>query len=151
MNHQTYLAFDYGTKLIGVAVGGTRSGSAQGLTTVRVGKKGPDWQVISRLVEQWLPNSFVVGLPLNMDGSTSKLTKLAEKFGNSLNQRYNLQVRMVDERLTTVAAKEQLKQSGISPSPQHKTDLDEIAARTILQAFLDDTKAGAIGGGPDFD
>jgi RNase H-fold protein (predicted Holliday junction resolvase) len=67
----TFLAFDYGKTSIGVAVGSTVSGQAQDLTTVKSVSGQPDWKHISGLVQEWQPQGFVVGLPLNMDESES--------------------------------------------------------------------------------
>lgn len=131
------LAFDYGTDAIGVAVGGTHSGLAQDLATVRSGGRGPDWEHISRLIEEWQPQALVVGLPKNMDDSDNPMTHAAQQFGNLLAERYHLAVHMVDERLTTVAAKNSLTESGV-PRRRHKAMLDRLAARAILQTFLDE-------------
>ncbi len=133
----TFLAFDYGEKSIGVAVGSTESGLAQDLTTVKVSSRGIDWEHISRLIQEWRPQALVVGLPLNMDDSPNPMTWDAQRFGNRLGDRYNLPVHMVDERLTTVAAKNSLAESGV-PARRHKSKLDRLAAKAILQTFLDE-------------
>ncbi|HKQ31404.1 MAG TPA: Holliday junction resolvase RuvX [Burkholderiales bacterium] len=136
MSARSYLGFDYGSKFIGVAVGSTQSGQAQALATVRVSaSKEPDWQHLSRLVQEWRPNALVVGLPLNMDGSDQAMTRAARAFGDRLKERYNLPVHMVDERLTTRAAKDVLYAEGVAGTRQ-KRRLDEVAAQTILQSFL---------------
>lgn len=137
MTVRVYLGFDYGGKFIGVAVGSTASGLAQPAATVRVSaNKTPDWDQISRLVREWRPDAFVVGLPLNMDGSEQTMTHAARAFGDRLRERYNLPVHMVDERLTTRAAKDVLYAAGIAGT-RHKEHLDKVAAQTILQSFLD--------------
>ena len=133
---KSYLGFDYGGKFIGVAVGSTQSGQAQALATVRVSaSKVPDWQHIARLIEEWRPNALVVGLPLNMDGSEQAMTRAVRAFGDRLKERYNLPIIMVDERLTTRVAKDQLYAEGVAGTRQ-KARLDEMAAQTILQSFL---------------
>ncbi|MBI5611598.1 MAG: Holliday junction resolvase RuvX [Gammaproteobacteria bacterium] len=133
----TYLAFDYGSKQIGVAVGGSHSGLAESLANVQVGRSGPDWAHISRLIAEWRPAALVVGLPLNMDDSENTMTAAARKFGNRLQGRYNLPVHMVDERLTSVAAKNALVEAGV-PFARRKARVDKLAAQAILQAFLDE-------------
>ena len=138
MKSHTVLAFDYGEKFIGVAVGSTQSGLAQALTTVNATKKGPDWAEITGLIAEWEPDWLVVGLPLNMDGTESELTRAARRFGDRLKGRYNLPVHMVDERLTTIAAKTMLTDSGRSGKRQHKPDIDKLAAQAILQSFFED-------------
>lgn len=133
----TYLAFDYGSKQIGVAVGGRHSGLAQTLANVQVGRGGPDWAHISRLIAEWRPDALVVGLPLNMDDSENAMTAAARKFGNRLQGRYNLPVHMVDERLTSVDAKNALVEAGVRFT-RRKSRVDQLAAQAILQAFLDE-------------
>lgn len=132
----TFLGFDYGGKAIGVAVGSLHSREAQALATLRVAASGePDWAAINALVAEWNPAALVVGLPLNMDGSRNPMTRAARRFGNDLRTRYNLPVHMVDERLTTLSAKRDLYDAGI-PGRQHKRHLDRLAAREILQSYL---------------
>lgn len=133
----TYLAFDYGSKQIGVAVGGRHSGLAQTLANVQVGRGGPDWAHISRLIAEWRPDALVVGLPLNMDDSENAMTAAARKFGNRLQGRYNLPVHMVDERLTSVDAKNALVEAGVRFT-RRKARVDQLAAQAILQAFLNE-------------
>jgi putative Holliday junction resolvase len=137
MTSATFLAFDYGTKAIGVAVGSTHSGLAQDLATVHAGRHGPDWEHIARLIAEWQPQALIVGLPKNMDDSDNAMTEAARQFGNHLHARYNLPVHMVDERLTTVAAKTSLTESGV-PLRRQKSKLDRLAAKSILQSFLDE-------------
>lgn len=137
MKANTYLAFDFGRKHIGVAVGRSASRLAQALDTVAARNELPDWDHITRLIEEWQPCALVVGLPLNMDDTENDMTRAAKKFGNRLRARYNLPVHMVDERLTSVAAKNVLIEAGV-PQKQHKSKLDRLAAQTILQAFLDE-------------
>jgi putative Holliday junction resolvase len=134
---RVYLGFDYGGKFIGVAVGSTQSGLAQPVATVRVSAgREPDWDQIARLIAEWRPHALVVGLPLHMDGSEQAMTRAARAFGERLKERYNLPLHMVDERLTTRAAKDQLYAAGVAGT-RHKSRLDKVAAQTILQSFLD--------------
>jgi len=133
----TFLAFDYGEKYIGVAAGSRHSRQAQALTTLRGSAKNPDWVGISRLINEWRPDALVVGLPLNMDGSDNPMTRFARAFGQRLQDRYNLPVHMVDERLSTLAARDILNEAGV-PMRRHKSHLDRLAAQTILQAFLNE-------------
>lgn len=132
-----YLAFDYGEKYIGVAAGSRHSRRAEPVTTLRGSAKNPDWVRISRLIGEWRPHALVVGLPLNMDGSDNPMTRAARAFGQRLKERYNLPVHMVDERLSTLAARDILNQAGV-PMRRHKSRLDQVAAQTILQAFLNE-------------
>ena len=82
------LAFDFGTRRIGVAVGNELLHSARELTPLPARDGIPDWNVVTRLIEEWQPDLFVVGLPLNMDGTESLMSTRARKFGNRLHGRY---------------------------------------------------------------
>lgn len=136
MKPQTFLGFDFGEKYIGVAVGRLPTRLAQPLETLAASRGEPDWMRVSRLIEAWQPDAFVVGLPLNMDDSENALTAAARRFGNRLRGRYNLPVHMVDERLTSVIARQDLIEAGVTPK-RLKSKVDKLAAQTILQAFLD--------------
>ncbi len=140
MKGRTFLGFDYGEKVIGVAVGSTYSGLAEPLTALPGGRH-TDWARLTRLIEQWRPDALVVGLPLNLDGSENEMTGLARRFGKRLQARYNLPVHMVDERLTTRMAAGVLYEAGI-PGRRHKRRLDKLAAQAILQAFLHEGAGG---------
>ena len=137
MTGTTYLGFDYGKKQIGVAVGHGESRMAHALDTVSARQERPDWDHITRLIEEWRPSALVVGLPLNMDDSENDMTRAAKKFGNRLQGRYNLPVHMVDERLTSVMAKNTLQEAGVRYQ-RRATYIDKLAAQAILQAFLDE-------------
>ena len=137
MSSATYLGFDFGRKHIGVAVGRGEVRLAHALDTVAVHSDRPDWDHITRLIQEWRPSALVVGLPLNMDDSENDMTQAAKKFGNRLQGRYNLPVHMVDERLTSVMAKNTLQEAGV-PFKRRKSSIDKLAAQAILQAFLDE-------------
>jgi len=128
---RTLLGFDYGLQRIGVAVGQELTGTASALTTVRANDGKPDWQAISKLFEQWQPDEVVIGLPLNMDGSESELSRRAQRFGNQLHGRYNLPAHLVDERLTSLQAEEELRGRA-----HKKADIDKVAAKIILESWL---------------
>jgi len=128
---ETFLAFDYGDKRIGVAVGQSLTGTATPLRSVSVRDREPDWDVIARLVSDWLPDALVVGLPLNMDGSEQIATHSARRFTRKLAARFALPVHFADERLTTVEAKRRLEADGRAGE-----DDDPVAAQVILEAWL---------------
>ena len=140
MTGGSFLAFDYGKRHTGVAVGSRQSGAAQPLTVLTAHAQEPDWEGIGKLIEEWRPRALVVGLPLNMDGSENAITHAARKFGAALQARYNLPVHMVDERLSSRAATEMLLEAGV-PLKRHKRMIDSRAAQTILQTFLNDVPA----------
>jgi len=139
MPGQTFLGFDYGSRHLGIAVGSSATGSARplGSTPVRAGI--PDWATVDRLVKEWQPAALIVGLPLNMDDSENDMTRAARKFGHRLHARYNLPVHWVDERLTSVDAKNVLVEARV-PWKQRRAQVDKLAAQGILQAYLDETK-----------
>ena len=139
MRAPTYLGFDYGSKHLGIAVGGSASGRAEALATASVQSGIPDWSLLDRLVAEWQPAALIVGLPLNMDDSENAMTRAARKFGHRLQGRYNLPVHLVDERLTSVEAKNALVESHV-PWKQRKARVDKLAAQTILQAYLDEQR-----------
>lgn len=137
MKNRSFLAFDYGEKYIGVAVGSSHTRLAEPVTTLRGSAKNPDWAGVSRLIDEWRPDALIVGLPLNMDGGDNPMTRAARAFGQRLRERYNLPVHMVDERLSTLTARDILNQAGV-PMRRHKSRLDKLAAQTILQSFLNE-------------
>ncbi len=128
---RTLLAFDFGLKRIGVAVGQTQTRSANPLDTVAVKQERPDWSAIARLIETWAPDSLVVGLPLNMDGSDQEMTHRARRFGRQLEGRFGLPVHLVDERLSTREARNRLELEG--RSGEHA---DPTAAQIILEDWF---------------
>lgn len=130
---ETLLAFDYGEKHIGVAVGQTLTGTANPLETIRVTRTNPDWNAISRIVRTWRPNALVVGLPLNMDGSEQTVSRRARRFGDQLLGRFQLPVHLVDERLTTREARDRLAAEGREGSDDHP-----VAAQIILESWLNE-------------
>ena len=99
------MAFDFGTRQIGLAVGQTLTASARPLAVLKARDGQPNWQEIATYIEQWQPNILIVGLPLNMDGSESPFCQRARKFARRLQGRMVLPAKMVDERLSTAEAK----------------------------------------------
>ncbi|WP_122503975.1 Holliday junction resolvase RuvX, partial [Pseudomonas viridiflava] len=97
--------FDFGTKQIGVAVGQAITGQARELCTLKAQNGIPDWDKVQALIKEWQPDAIVVGLPLNMDGTRSNMSDLAEKFSRKLNGRFGVAVYTHDERLTNFEAK----------------------------------------------
>ena len=99
-----HLAFDFGLKMIGVAVTEPRAGTASALGTVRARDGTPMWEALDALVREWSPEGFVVGLPLNMDDTESEMSLAARRFGSRLGARYGVAVAFADERLSTFEA-----------------------------------------------
>ena len=134
MPARTYLAFDFGHKRIGVAVGQDLTCSASALTTLKTRNQNLPWDEISTLIQTWQPQAFVVGLPYNKDGSEHAVTQAARRFGNQLHGRFQLPVYWVDERLTSSEAERILAERGVKAK---KEDIDKLAAQLILQSWFD--------------
>ena len=137
MTAGVFLGFDYGKRHTGVAVGSDHSRLAQPVALLSARGSEPDWDAIERLLREWKPQALVVGLPLNMDGSENAMTRAARRFGSQLAARYNLPVHWVDERLSSRVATDTLLEAGV-PLKRHKKRIDQVAAQTILQAFLNE-------------
>jgi putative Holliday junction resolvase len=132
----TVLAFDFGLRQIGVAVGNTLLGTTQPLSILRARDGQPDWQRVAELLTEWQPRQLVVGDPLNMDGSDSELCHSARRFARRLHGRFGLPVTLVDERLSSFEAKQ------ISRDAGHRGDfrrdpVDSMAAELVLRTWLD--------------
>ncbi len=135
LGQRLVLAFDFGTRRIGVAVGNELLKSARELTPLPARDGIPDWNQLVRLVEEWQPDLFVVGLPLNMDGSESAMSTRARKFGNRLHGRYGKPCTLVDERGTTREAKQIAHASGHRGN-YREDSVDGIAAVLILEGWF---------------
>ena len=129
------MGFDYGTAKIGIAIGQTVTGTATPLTTLRAVQQKPDWKGISNLINEWLPEALVVGLPYNLDDSEADIADKARRFARQLEGRYHLPVHMADERLTSMIARQQLDRA-----PKNFEELDAIAAKLILETWLSERK-----------
>lgn len=136
MSHLTLLAFDFGTKSIGVAVGQQLTGTARPLAALKAQDGTPDWGKIETLLKEWQPDRVVVGLPLNMDGSEQPLTARARKFANRLHGRFGVQVELHDERLSTVEARADLFSRG-GFRALNKGSVDSLSAVIILESWFE--------------
>lgn len=135
---EVILAFDYGSRRIGLAVGQTTTRTASPAGVIAVAQS-PDWLAIERNVREWTPARLLVGLPYNMDGSETVLTAACRAFGDELERRYGLPVEFVDERLTSAAATADLREarrSGARSRRVRREDIDANAARLILETWL---------------
>ncbi len=131
----TAMAFDFGSRSIGVAVGQTLTGSGQELPPIRARDGIPQWPDIEQLIQEWQPNHLLVGDPLNMDGSVSDFCLRARKFARRLAARYEIPVELIDERLSTFEAKEEAKLRGHKGNYRDEP-IDSIAARILLESWL---------------
>ncbi|BAE75299.1 Putative Holliday junction resolvase [Sodalis glossinidius str. 'morsitans'] len=130
------MAFDFGTRSIGVAIGQRVTCTARPLTAFKARDGVPDWQQIEKLLKEWRPETVVVGLPLNMDGSEQPLTARVRKFANRMHGRFGVQVVLHDERLSTVEARAGLFERG-GYRALEKGKVDAGSAVIILESWLE--------------
>jgi len=105
-NTDLIMSFDYGTKKMGIAVGQAITGTANPLSVIPAKDGIPNWQNIEKLIKEWQPKLFVVGLPLNMDDSEGDMSIRAEKFARRLTGRFGIPHQTIDERLSSFEARE---------------------------------------------
>jgi putative Holliday junction resolvase len=131
----TVLAFDFGLKRIGIAVGEPELGTAHPLPAIAA----PGFDTITRLISEWRPAALVVGLPVAERGE-HPLAKRVERFARQLEGRFRLPVARVDERFTSVEAESRLRETK-TKSGMRKTAIDSVAAQLILEQYLNDHAA----------
>lgn len=132
----TVLAFDFGEKRIGVATGETLLGSAHPLSVIHAESNDDRFAAIAKLIAEWQPERLVVGLPTHADGTPHEMTRLAARFGERLQKRFNLPVSFADERLTSLDADARLRETGRN-AKSAKPLLDAVAAQLILQTWFE--------------
>ena len=138
-NPGSALAFDVGTRLIGIAVGHRVSANARALSTIANG----DWPRLDALLAEWRPEHLVVGLPLALDGSEQAMTRTARAFAATLAKRYARAVHLVDERYTSGEAARRFAEQRARGVARRKdaSAIDALAAQIILEAWLADSGA----------
>ena len=132
----TVLAFDFGEKRIGVAVGEWPLAQAHPLTTIRSAVNAERFAAIEKLLAEWRPVSLVVGLPVALDGTPHAMTARSTRFANQLRGRFGLPVDYAEERLSSVEAEERLREGGHN-SRSAREHIDAYAAQIILQCFFE--------------
>jgi putative holliday junction resolvase len=140
MTPGSVMAFDFGLKRIGVAVGDLELGIAHPVTTLNVATNVERLAAVEKLVAEWQPTQFVIGEAQYEDAVNNEphpIAHLAKKFGNRLTEQYHLPITYVNEFLSSTEAASQLKEQGITGRAQ-KTQLDAVAAQIILQAYFDE-------------
>lgn len=121
------MAFDYGTRRVGVAVGNSITRAGQALKTIAALNADALFQEIERLLIEWQPNQLVVGLPTHPDGAEHEMTAKARRFGNQLQGRFNLPVNWVDERYSSVV---------LDGDADMHDNLDAHSAALILEQYF---------------
>jgi putative holliday junction resolvase len=133
VSSRVFLCFDHGEKRTGVAVGQSVSSTATPLETLKCVRGSPDWDAVSKLIKDWRPSDFIVGLPLTMQGERQPATDAAERFARQLKGRHPLPLHFADERLSSHEAKNRL---------QDTYNLDAHAAQLILESWIAEQARG---------
>jgi putative Holliday junction resolvase len=123
----TVMAFDYGTRRVGVAVGNSVTKAGQALKTIAAPSSDVLFQVIEKLLKEWQPDQLVVGRPVHPDGTPHEMTAKAVRFGNQLHSRFQLPVSWVDERYTSAVLEGDAKMHD---------NLDAHSAALILEQYF---------------
>ena len=133
------LAFDFGEKRIGIALGDLKLKIAHPLAKVEGDSNDKKFAGVAEFINEYRPALLVVGIAIHDDGAPHETGRLARKFAQRLQGRFSIRTVLVDERLSSAAAAEALAQSGVHGRRQ-KLWLDQVAAQQILQQFFDDPK-----------
>ena len=132
---ETILAFDYGAKRVGIAVGESALRTAHALSTLTV----PATQLldaVAKVVDEWKPARFVVGRPAHEDGTPHAMTARCERFARQLSARFRLPSSFVDERYTSIDAEAALRAQGVRTT-NHRGQSDSLAAAFILERYFE--------------
>jgi len=131
----SFMGFDFGTQRIGIAMGQRITASANPLAPIKARDGVPDWDLLQRIITEWQPDAFIVGLPLNMDGSDSEMSRRAAKFAKRLEGRFHRPAYTHDERLTSYEAKGIVIAEGGNRN-FGENSVDGIAAQLILESWM---------------
>jgi len=123
----TVMAFDYGTRRIGVAIGNTLTQTGQPIQTIAENGDGARFRLIEALIQEWQPTQLVVGMPCHPDGTAHEMSVKAKRFGNQLHGRFHLPVTWVDERYTSAV---------LEGNPEMRDNLDAQSAALILEQYF---------------
>lgn len=140
---QLILAFDYGTRRIGVASGDTLTRTARPIVTLDR-SAGLPWPAIDKLIKEFAPARIIVGVPYNMNGTPTALTATTRMFARELEARHGRPVAMVDERLSSREAAEQLREARADGSKRRRLthgDIDMTAAKILLERWFENPAA----------
>ena len=128
------MAFDFGLKHIGIAIGQEITRTASTFYSINAAEGHPDWKELDKIITEWKPNLFVVGDPFNMDGTRSKIQDLSDNFSSALNKRYDINIEKTDERLSSREAKERLENLQIGT--RDSSNKHSISAQVILEDWF---------------
>ena len=136
MPEGTVIAFDFGEKRIGVAIGETLLRTAHPHSVIRAETNDDRMAAIGKLIDEWQPVQLVVGLPTHADGTPHEMTQRCQRFAERLERRFQRPVALTDERLTSLDAEARLRETGRN-AKSAKPLLDAVAAQLILQTWFD--------------
>lgn len=145
MQNQRYLGCDFGTNNIGFAIGQTFTKSASPIAVIKAKEGVPvNWSEIDSIINQWRPHAIVMGLPLNIDGTATQMSKLVQKFADSLQERTKLEIHFIDEHLSSKTIRDQIKyqkqdqarSKSKNKLPSSKARIDALSACLILESWF---------------
>ena len=134
-SHKTVMAFDYGTRRIGVAIGNSIAQTGQALKTVSQTNIDVRFQELAALLKEWQPDQLVVGLPVHPDGTAHEMTAKSKRFGNQLHGRFQLPVAWVDERYSSAV---------LEGDDKMRDNLDSHSAVLILEQYFAEASAKTL-------
>ncbi|UDG81684.1 Putative pre-16S rRNA nuclease [Candidatus Profftia lariciata] len=139
MSNDTVIAFDFGTKNIGSAIGHKMIGIAHPFCSLRAYQGSPNWSKIENILKEWQINLVIVGLPLNIDGTEQLITAQARKFANRIHGRFGVDIILHDERFSTIEAKSYIitDDNNISYRFLDKNIINNISAVIILKSWFE--------------
>ncbi len=129
------LGFDFGTQNLGIAVGNRLTNTAQPVKIIKVTHNQPDWLEVEKILKEWEPQAFIVGMPFTKDGTVTEHLKIIQKFINRLHGRFGLPVYIVDEANSSIESTQYVKPS----NRNKKGQLDAISAAIIIERWLNNS------------
>lgn len=137
--NETLMAFDFGLRRIGVAVGNRLLATANALETLHSRAGATDFDAIERLIDEWQPSRLIVGSPLGLDGEATAMSRAADRFARQLHGRFALPVERIDERHSSVEAADMIRTARRAGRRRRARaeDVDKLAAQVILRSWLD--------------
>lgn len=132
------MGLDVGSKTVGIAISDALGWTAQGIETIKINEEAGEFGIdrVGELMKEYAVTEFVVGYPKNMNNTIGPRGEASENYKTMLEQRFNLPVKLWDERLTTMAAERMLIEADVSRK-KRKQVIDKMAAVMILQGYLD--------------
>lgn len=138
------LGLDVGSKTVGVAISDPLGWTAQGLEIIQINEAKEEFGFdrMAEIVSDYGVESFVLGLPKNMDGSIGDRAEASLSYGKKLEEIFGLPVEYQDERLTTMQVNRMMIEEGDLSRQKRKAVVDKLAAQMILQTYIDKQKWG---------